>query len=333
MSGRAATESSAAPSVAYAADLAAIQAAAERIAPHAHRTPILTSATLDAMAMRPLLFKAELFQKGGAFKVRGALNAVLQLDEAAAARGVVTHSSGNHAQALAIAARLRGIPARIVMPTNAPAVKRRAVEGYGATVVPCEPTLEARESTAARVVSESGGTLIPPFDHPAVIAGQGTIALEILEERPEIEAIVAPLGGGGMISGIAIAAKAMKPSIRVFAAEPALADDAFRSKAAGAIAPVLRTDTVADGLRTSLGALTFPVVRDLVDEVLLVEEQAIVAAMRLVWERMKVLIEPSAAVGVAAVLDAGFSSRRSFGPAAVVLCGGNVDLDRLPWQS
>ena len=312
--------------------IGSIREAAARIAGHAHRTPILTSETLDAMAARPLLFKAEIFQKVGAFKFRGAMHAVSRLENEAAARGVVTHSSGNHAQALALAARLRGIPAWIVMPKGAPAIKRRAVEGYGATVVECENTLEARESTAARVVAETGGTLIPPFDHPDVIAGQGTIALEILEEHPECEAIVAPVGGGGMISGIAIAAKALKPSIQVFAAEPARADDAFRSKAAGKIEPVKRIDTIADGLRTSLGALTFPVVRDLVDEVLLVEEDAIVRAMRLVWERMKVLIEPSAAVGVAAVLDESFKARRGFGPTAVVLCGGNVDLDRLPWQ-
>lgn len=316
----------------HPASLEAIRAAAARIAGHAHRTPILTSETLDAMAARLLFFKAEVFQKVGAFKFRGAMNAVSRLADEAAARGVVTHSSGNHAQALALAAKLRGIPAWIVMPKGAPAIKRRAVEGYGATVVECENTLEARESTAARVVAETGGTLIPPFDHPDVIAGQGTMALEILEERPETEAIVVPIGGGGMISGVAIAAKALKPSIRIFAAEPALADDASRSKASGRIEPVHRIDTVADGLRTSLGELTFPVVRDLVDEVLLVDEDAIVRAMRLVWERMKVLIEPSAAVGVAAVLDASFKARREFGPTAVVLCGGNVDLDRLPWQ-
>ncbi len=190
----------------HPASLEAIRAAAARIAGHAHRTPILTSETLDAMAARRLFFKAEVFQKVGAFKFRGAMNAVSRLADEAAARGVVTHSSGNHAQALALAAKLRGIPAWIVMPKGAPAIKRRAVEGYGATVVECENTLEARESTAARVVAETGGTLIPPFDHPDVIAGQGTMALEILEERPETEAIVVPIGGGGMISGVAIAA-------------------------------------------------------------------------------------------------------------------------------
>jgi threonine dehydratase len=313
-------------------DLAAIREAAARIAPHARRTPILTSGTLDAMAGRPLLFKAEIFQKVGAFKFRGAMNAVARLEAAVAARGVVTHSSGNHAQAVALAARLRGIPAWIVMPEGAPAIKRRAVEGYGATVVECANTLEAREAAAAKVAAETGGTTIPPFDHPDVIAGQGTIALELLEEAPQVEAIVVPIGGGGMISGIAIAAKSLKPGIRVFAAEPARADDAFRSKAAGRIEAVRRIDTIADGLRTSLGVLTFPVVRDLVDEVLLVEEEAIVAAMRLVWERMKVVVEPSAAVGVAAALDGSFASRSGFGTTAVVLCGGNVDLDRLPWQ-
>ncbi|MBM4106925.1 MAG: pyridoxal-phosphate dependent enzyme [Phycisphaerae bacterium] len=315
----------------HAASLESVRAAAARIAPFARRTPVLTSTTLDRMAGRRLLFKAEVFQKGGAFKFRGAMSAVALLPADVAARGVATHSSGNHAQALAIAAAIRGIPAFIVMPSNAPAVKRRAVEEYGGRVIECEPTLESRESTAARVVAETGATLIPPFDHPDVIAGQGTIALEILEAHPEVEAIIAPVGGGGMISGIAIAAKAIKSSIKVLAAEPALADDAFRSKKSGSIAPVLRTDTIADGLRTSLGRLTFPVVRDLVDEVLLVEEPAIVAAMRLVWERMKVVIEPSAAVGVAAVLDPSFVARRAFGSTAVVLCGGNVDLERLPF--
>lgn len=316
----------------HAASLESVRAAATRIAPFARRTPVLTSGTLDRMAGRRLLFKAEVFQKGGAFKFRGAMSAVALLPADVAVRGVATHSSGNHAQALAIAAAIRGIPAFIVMPSNAPAVKRRAVEDYGGRVIECEPTLESRESTAARVVAETGATLIPPFDHPDVIAGQGTIALEILEEHPEVEAIVAPVGGGGMISGIAIAAKAIKPSIKVLAAEPALADDAFRSKQAGSIAPVLRTDTIADGLRTSLGRLTFPVVRDLVDEVLLVEEPAIVAAMRLVWERMKVVIEPSAAVGVAAIL-AGAAAGDPSRPLACVLCGGNVDLARLPWLS
>ena len=315
----------------HAASLDSVRAAAARIAPFARRTPILTSETLDRMAGRRLLFKAEGFQKGGAFKFRGAMSAVGALSADAAARGVATHSSGNHAQALAIAAAIRGIPAFIVMPSNAPAVKRRAVEGYGGRVIECEPTLESREATAARVVAERGAVLVPPFDHADVIAGQGTIALEVLEEHPEVEAIVAPVGGGGMISGIAIAAKAMKPSIKVLAAEPALADDAYRSKRSGSIAPVLRTDTIADGLRTSLGRLTFPVVRDLVDEVLLVEEPAIIAAMRLVFERMKVVIEPSAAVGVAAVLDPSFVARRDFGPTAVVLCGGNVDLEKLPF--
>jgi threonine dehydratase/serine racemase len=245
---------------------------------------------------------------------------------------VVTHSSGNHAQALALAARIRGIPAHIVMPRNAPAVKREAVEGYGGIVYPCEPTVADREATADRVVAATGGTLIPPYNHPDVIAGQGTIGLEILEERPEVAAIVVPIGGGGMISGVALAAKGVKPTVRIVAAEPANADDAARSKASGSIEPIASSTTIADGLRTSLGSLTFPVVRDLVDEVVTVSEEEIVQAMRLVFERAKLVIEPSAAVGVAVAL-----SRRSAvlarvdGPVAVVLCGGNVDLDALPW--
>jgi len=318
---------------AYAADLAAIRAAAARIAPHAHRTPVFENDTLSRMAGRPLRFKCENFQRVGAFKFRGACNAVLALDEAAARRGVVTHSSGNHAQALALAARLRGIPAHIVMPRNAPAVKRAAVEGYGGIVYPCEPTVADREATAARVVAETGGTLIPPYDHPDVIAGQGTIALEFLEQEPDLRAIVVPIGGGGMTAGVTIAAKGLKPGITVVAAEPAFADDAARSKAAGSIQPVAATVTIADGLRTSLGHLTFPVVRDLVDEVVTVTEGEIVAAMRLVFERMKLVIEPSAAVGVAAVL-AGRSRSLAGGdgPVGIILCGGNVDLDALPWM-
>ncbi len=315
----------------YAADLSDIRDARERIQPWANVTPVMTSATLDEMAGRSLFFKCELFQKVGAFKFRGACNAVMKLDEAVAQRGVVTHSSGNHAQALALAARLRGIQAHIVMPSTAPAVKRRAVEGFGATVYPCEPTLEARESTAAKVVEATGATLIPPYNHPDVIAGQGTIALEFLDQRPDLDAMVVPIGGGGMISGVAIAAKAMNPRIRMIAAEPAAADDAARSKAAGRIEPAKPPTSVADGLLTGLGSLTWPVVRDLVDEVVTVDEASIVGAMRLVWERMKLLIEPSAAVGVAAILSETMTGHPGLPRVGVILCGGNVDLDRLPW--
>ncbi|MEY4118242.1 MAG: hypothetical protein RLZZ116_1570 [Planctomycetota bacterium] len=317
----------------YASNLSAIRAAQRRIEPFIHRTPVLTSAAMDAVSGRSLWFKCELFQKTGSFKFRGATNAVRMLEEQAAAKGVVTHSSGNHAQALALAARARGIPAFVVMPSNSAEIKKAAVRGYGATVIECEPTLEARESTAARVIAETGGAMIPPFNHPNVIAGQGTIALELLDECPQLDAIIVPLGGGGLISGIAIAAKALKPSIKIIGAEPELAGDAAASKREGSIQPAMRPITIADGLRTSLGPLTFPVVRDLVDEIVLVPEADIVASMRFAWERMKVTIEPSAAVGVAVASGAWMHARQNddLKHVGVILCGGNVDLAALPW--
>jgi threonine dehydratase len=314
----------------YACDLSAVRAAAQRIAGLAHRTPVKTCATLDRLAGRSLFFKCEQFQKVGAFKFRGACNAVMRLGADVAARGVVTHSSGNHAQALALAAKMRGIPAHIVMPRNASPVKRRAVEGYGARVIECAPTLPAREATAAAVLAETGATLIPPYNHPDVIAGQGTAALELLEQVPRLDALVAPVGGGGLVAGLCVAAKGLDPEIRVFAAEPAGADDAARSKAAGMLIPQTAPKTVADGLLTSLGDLTWPVLRDQVESVLTVREDEIITAMRLAWERAKLLIEPSAAVAVAAVLSDAF---RTLGVnrVGVVLSGGNVDLDHLPW--
>jgi threonine dehydratase len=317
----------------YATNLDAIRAAHRRIEPFVHRTAVATNATLDDVAGRRLWFKCELLQKTGSFKFRGATNAVRMLDDAAAARGVVTHSSGNHAQALALAARMRGIAAHVVMPSNSAAVKKAAVAGYGGRVIECEPTLEARESTAARVIAETGAAMIPPYNHPDVIAGQGTIALELLDECPHLDAIIVPLGGGGMISGIAIAAKALKPSIKIIGAEPELAGDALQSKRAGSIQPAMKPLTIADGLRTSLGPLTFPVVRDLVDDIVLVSEAEIVAHMRLAWERMKLTIEPSAAVGVAVACSAWMRARENadMQDVGVVLCGGNVDLSALPW--
>lgn len=315
----------------YAADLAAIRDAAGRIAGLAHVTPVMTCATLDRMAERSLFFKCENFQKVGAFKFRGACNAVRKLPEAVAVHGVVTHSSGNHAQALALAAKLRGIPAHIVMPRNATPAKRRAVEGYGARVIECEPTLPAREETAAAVLAETGGTLISPYNHPDVIAGQGTVALELLEQVPGLDAIVAPVGGGGLVSGVAIAARGLAPAVRVFAAEPLGADDAARSRAAGRLLPQAAPQTIADGLLTSLGDLTWPVIRDLVEQVVTVTEDEIVRAMRLMWERAKLLIEPSSAVAVAAVLTDAFRRLDGLRRVGVVLSGGNANLDRLPW--
>lgn len=305
-----------------------VRRAARRISRWAHRTPVLTSSSLDRILDAELCFKCESFQKTGAFKFRGATNAVARLPREKLALGVATHSSGNHAAALALAARNLGTAAHIVMPRTAPEVKKRAVAGYGATITFCEPTLEDRERTLEVVVAQHGCTPIHPYDHRGVIAGQGTAALELLEKVEDLDTIVAPVGGGGLLSGTAIAATALRPGIRVLGAEPAAADDAQRSLAAGRILPSIEPRTVADGLLTSLGELTFPVIRDLAAGIVTVSEEAIIEAMRLVWERMKVVIEPSAAVPVAALLE-----RRSEVPGrriGVILSGGNVDLDRLP---
>jgi threonine dehydratase len=316
----------------YPCDLQAIRDAARRIAGIAHVTPVATCATIDRLAGRQLFFKCEHLQKAGAFKFRGAVNAVWQLSADCAPRGVVTHSSGNHAQALALAARLRGIPAHVVMPSTASPVKRRAVEEYGARVVLCEPNLAARESTAAQVLLETGGTMIPPYNHPHVIAGQGTSALELLEQVPGLDAIVTPIGGGGLLSGVALAGRGVRETLRIFGAEPAGADDAYQSKRAGTFIPQSGPHTIADGLLTSMGTLTWPVVRDLVEDVVIVGEDEIIAAMRLAWERAKLLIEPSSAVALAAVLSAPFRSITGIARVGIILSGGNVNLDLLPWQ-
>jgi threonine dehydratase/serine racemase len=315
----------------YAADLEAVRDASNRIAEAAHCTPVVTCSTLSHLAGRDLFLKCENMQRVGAFKFRGAYNAVAKLPEATAARGVVTHSSGNHAQALALAASRRGIESHIVMPSNASAVKKRAVEGYGGRVVECEPTLAAREATAERVLAETGGTFIPPYDHPDIIAGQGTVALEMLEQVRDLDAIVAPVGGGGLVSGVCVAAKELSGPLRVFAAEPAGADDAARSKAAGRLIPQTGPRTIADGLLTSLGELTWPILRDHVERVVTVTDEEILVAMRLVWERAKLVIEPSAAVPVAAVLSDEFRGISGMSRVGIVLSGGNVDLEKLPW--
>jgi threonine dehydratase/serine racemase len=315
----------------YAADLETVREAHARISPHAHRTAVMTCATLNELAGRELFFKCENFQKVGAFKFRGACNAVLLLPAEVASRGVVTHSSGNHAQALALAAAIRGIEAHVVMPRNAAKVKRCAVEGYEARVYPCEPTLTAREAVAAEVIEQTGATFIPPYDHPDIIAGAGTVALELIEQAKRLDAIIAPVGGGGLLSGISIAAKSLNPRIRLFAAEPAGADDAAASLAAGRLIPQTNPNTIADGLLTSLGEYTWPIIRDYVERVITVTDQQIVAAMRLVWERMKIVIEPSSAVAVAAAMTGEFSSLKGMSHVGVVLSGGNVDLDRNIW--
>ncbi len=311
------------------ASLEDVRAAAERIAPFAHRTPVLTSTGLDRIADTALFFKCENFQRVGAFKFRGAMNAVAKLSQTELARGVATHSSGNHAAALALAGRTRGAGAFIVMPETAPAVKRRAVAGYGAEITFCEPTLDARESALEQLLDERGCTPIHPYNHSDVIAGQGTAALELLDEVPDLDTVVAPVGGGGLLSGTAITASELAEGTRVLGAEPAGADDAYRSLAEGKILPSVEPRTIADGLLTALGELTFPILQERVESIVRVDDEAIVRAMRLVWERMKILIEPSAAVPLAAVLEnrESFRGRR----VGIILSGGNVDLDRLPW--
>jgi len=314
-----------------AVDLAAVRAAHARIRPHVHRTPMLTSRSLDAAAGSKLFFKCENLQKVGAFKARGACNAVFSLDAATAERGVVTHSSGNHGAALAYAARRRGIPAWVVMPDNAPAVKQANVRRFGATVRLCAPTVEARESACADVAGETGATLIHPFDDPRVIAGQGTAALELVEAIDGLDAIVAPCGGGGLLSGTSIAATSLRGDIAVFGAEPANADDAARSFAHGSLQPLAATATIADGLRTTLSPRTLAALRAHVDDIVTCSESAIVRAMRIMFERMKQVVEPSAAVPLACLLERTLDvgGKR----VGIIVSGGNVDLDRLPWQA
>ena len=316
----------------YGVDIEAVRAARERIAEDVHRTPVLTSETLDRVSGRSLYFKCENFQKVGAFKFRGASNFVKKLPEETASLGVVTHSSGNHAQALSLAARLRGIPAHIVMPVNASPVKIRAVEGYGGRVIRCASTLQAREETASEVLAETGGTFIHPYDHPDINAGQGTVALELSDQVPEPDAIVAPVGGGGLDSGIGVGVRGEGPSFPVFASEPSGADDAARSKCAGRLIPQKDPRTIADGLLTSLGEFTWPILRDHVEQVITVTDEEIVQSMRLILERMKIVVEPSAAVPLAAVLKDEFRSIQGLDRIGIILSGGNVDFDRLPWQ-
>ncbi|MCX7047199.1 MAG: pyridoxal-phosphate dependent enzyme [Candidatus Sumerlaeota bacterium] len=310
--------------------LADIRAAAARIRPYAHRTPVFTCRSLNERAGAEVFLKCENLQKVGAFKFRGACNAVFSLTDAQAARGVVAHSSGNHAQALALAARLRGIPAYIVMPNNAPAVKKAAVEGYGGKITFCQPTLAARELAQEQVIADTGATVVHSYNDYRVIAGQGTAALELLEEVQYLDVILAPVGGGGLLSGTAIAATELSFHIRVIGAEPAGADDACRSLAAGVILPSENPRTIADGLLTSLGNMTFPIIQKRVERVVTVSEDAIVAAMRLIWERAKLIIEPSAAVPVAALMEQALVPAGT--RAGIILSGGNVDLDKLPWR-
>ena len=318
------------PDQSIAIDLDKIRAAHERIRAHVHRTPVLTSECLNAPSGASLFFKCENFQKIGAFKTRGATNAVFSLDEATAHLGVATHSSGNHGAAVARAAKLRRIPAHIVMPSNSAKVKVRAVEGYGAHVVFCEPTEKAREQRCEEIIKKTGATLIHSFENEEVIAGQGTAAVELLEDVPNLDVVMCPVGGGGLLSGTAIAAKSMRPKIEVIAVEPANADDAAQSFRAGRRIVTENKFTIADGLRTNIGKPNFAIVQRYVDDIVTVSEEAIVRAMRAIWETMKIIIEPSAAVAYAAILErvVGASGKR----VGVILTGGNVDLDALPWM-
>ena len=303
--------------------------AAARIESYAVRTPVLTSSTLNAMFDARLFFKCENFQKIGAFKFRGACNAVFSLSQRDARRGVATHSSGNHAAALALAAKLRGIPCRVVMPRNAPDVKKVAVAGYGAEIDYCDPTLAAREATLQAVVARTNAIVVHPYDDSRVIAGQGTVALELLDSVTDLDLVLTPIGGGGLTAGTALTVKSRSPATRMVAVEPAGADDAYRSFRAGERLPADAPQTIADGLLTSVGVRNFALIRRCVDDIVTVSDAAIIRAMRLIWERMKIVVEPSAAVPLAAIVEQRIDVRET--RVGIVLSGGNVDLDRLPW--
>jgi threonine dehydratase len=318
------------PQFSPALSMQMIREAHERIRDKIHRTPVMSSEVLDGLAGNRLYFKCENLQKVGAFKARGATNAVFMLSDAEAAKGVVTHSSGNHAAALARAARLRGIPAYIVMPNNSPLAKQAAVRRYGGDIVLCEPTLAAREATARQVMERTGAAFIHPYDDLRVMAGQGTTAIELLQDVPQLDIILCPVGGGGQLSGIAVAAKDLKPAVRVVGVEPAGADDASRSLKAGHIIPMLDPRTIADGLKTSLGERPFAEIMRLVDDIVTVREESIVTAMRQILEVMKLLVEPSGAVSYAAIVEGRIAA--SGANIGIILSGGNLDLNRLPWQ-
>ncbi len=318
----------------------AILAAHARIAPRIHRTPVLTSASLNSMTGAQLFFKCENLQRTGSFKIRGASNAILSLTEKEAAQGIVTQSSGNHGAAVACAAAWRGVPAWIVMPRNAPAVKAKAIESYGGKIVFCEPTVTARKATCDRVLAETGAHLVHPYDDDRIIAGQATAAKELLEEFSSPDAVFAPVSGGGLLSGTCLGAKGICGQVRVFGCEPERADDAYRSLATGTLQSLDSSDTIADGLRASLAPRTFAILRRHVDRILLVSEDEIISAARLVWERMKIIIEPSSAVAIAPLLRPGVVEslnlpKRPDGGApklGVIFSGGNVDLSSLPWK-
>ena len=306
-----------------------VVAAHQRIAPHVHRTPVLTSRMLNALSGADLFFKCENFQKGGAFKARGASNAVFGLTDEQAAKGVATHSSGNHGTCLSYAAGRRGIPCTVVMPRTAPQAKKDAVRGYGARVVECEPSTTSREAVFAKVVAETGAEFVHPYNDHRVIAGQGTCSKEMIEDLGEFDAVIAPIGGGGMVSGTCLTLSTLAPKVKIYAAEPEQADDAMRSFKAGHIIADDAPETVADGLKVPLKDLTWHFVKAYVTDILTASEEDIVDAMKLIWKRMKIVMEPSSAVPLATILKNPdiFAGKR----VGVVITGGNVDLDKLPW--
>jgi len=300
-----------------------------RVRQYAHRTPILSSASINRITGAKLLFKCENFQKVGAFKFRGAINAVMSLSDGDAGRGVATHSSGNHAAALALAARKRGVDAYVVMPENAPDIKKKAVAGYGATIYFCKPTLNARESALAEVIAETGATEIHPYDNSEVISGQGTAAKELLEDEGDLDLVLAPVGGGGLLAGSALSVSHLSPGTKLIGCEPEGADDAYRSFLKGEIVPSNNPKTIADGLLTSLGNRNFAIIKEKVEQIVTVSEDSIVEAMRLVWERMKIVIEPSSAVPLGAILEGKIDPRNQ--KIGIIISGGNLDLENLPF--
>jgi threonine dehydratase len=310
-------------------DIETIYRAAERISPYAHRTPVLTSASVNRISGAQLWFKCENLQKGGAFKFRGATNAVFSLSEDQISRGVATHSSGNHAQALALAARMRGCPAYIVMPETSSIVKVQGVKEYGGLITFCKPTLASREETLAQLVRETGALEIHPYNDYRIIAGQATAAMELLQDVPGLDVVMAPVGGGGLLSGTALSTHYLSPSTAVIAGEPLGASDAYRSFYSRHFVPSENPVTIADGLLTSLGTLTYPIIMNHVKRIITVKEESIVLAMRTVWERMKIIIEPSSAVPLAAILE----NKTDFEglKVGIIISGGNVNLEKLPW--
>lgn len=301
-----------------------------RIEPYIHHTPVLTSSALNEITGNELYFKCENFQRAGAFKFRGASNSVFALDETEAKRGVATHSSGNHAQALALAAKIRGIPAFVVMPENSKKVKVEAVRGYGSEIIFCKPTLSSREETLEKVVQETNAIFIHPYNNPQVIAGQGTAALELINQTPDLDYIIAPVGGGGLLSGTLLTVNSVSGNTKVIGAEPEGADDAKRSLQRGEIVPSVNPNTIADGLLTSLGSITFEIIKKFIYDIITVSDEAIIKAMRLIWERMKIVVEPSSAITLGLLLENKIELKKK--KIGLILSGGNVDLDHLPWN-